>query len=111
ILTVLKKRFRIICIPPEYNLDIQSCIPPALCFIHNVIRFHDPDDTLDYHRVDSDEWGASYDSSVLADGPPTNAACTRAHEVRDEIAQSMWVDYLQERLRRGQPLLPDAQVE
>jgi hypothetical protein len=76
---VIKKRFRIIQLPPEYSSEIQSCIPPALCLVHNVIRIHDPDDLLDYRHVDSDEWSAPYWSGVLSDGPPTEAVHTHAH--------------------------------
>jgi hypothetical protein len=102
---VLKKRFRIMQLPPEYNSEIQSRIPPALCLVHNIIRIHDPDDLLDYRHVESDEW-APYYTGTLADGPPTEAARTRAHERRDQIAQSMWEDYLDERRRRGEPAIP-----
>jgi hypothetical protein len=103
---VIKKRFRIVQLPPEYNSEIQSRIPPALCFLHNVIRIHDPNDFLDYHHVESDEWSAPHYTGTLAEGPPTEAARTHAHEHRDQIAQQTWEDYLVERLHRGQPLPP-----
>jgi len=108
---VLKNRFRIIRLPPEYKSHIQARIPPALCFVHNVIRIHDPDKLLDYRQVESNEWRAPYDSGTLADGPPTEAACIRAHDVHDEIAQSMWGDYLAERQRRGASLPSGAHCE
>jgi hypothetical protein len=53
---VIKKQFHIIQLPPEYSSEIQSCIPPALCLVHNIIWIHDPDDLLDYCHVDSDKW-------------------------------------------------------
>lgn len=38
----LKKRFRILLLPPEYNFQIQAKIPVALATIHNFIIFHEP---------------------------------------------------------------------
>src|ERR1700734_2352747 len=38
---VLKRRFRILVIPPEYSVKVQAQIPSALCAIHNFIRIHD----------------------------------------------------------------------
>ncbi|KAG2353211.1 hypothetical protein BDR07DRAFT_1496686 [Suillus spraguei] len=110
ILGVLKKRFRIILLPPEYNSEIQSRIPPALCLIHNIICIQDPDDLLDYHYVESDEWRPRY-IGMLPDSPPTEAARTRAHDHRDQLAQAMWVDYLAERRRRGELMPPGVQDE
>lgn len=103
---VIKKCFHIIQLPPEYSSDIQSRIPPALCLVHNIIRIHDPDDLLDYRHMESDEWSAPYYSGTLSDGPPTEAARTRAHTLCDQIAQDMWEDYLAERARRGLPMPP-----
>jgi hypothetical protein len=34
---VIKRRFHILLLPPEYKMDIQARIPPALCLVHNVI--------------------------------------------------------------------------
>ncbi|KAG2030935.1 hypothetical protein BDR03DRAFT_877186, partial [Suillus americanus] len=93
---VLKKHFCIILLPPEYNSEIQSRIPPALCLIHNIIHIHNPNNLLDYRHVESDEWGPQY-TGTLAEGAPTEAVRTRAYEHRDQLAQSMWVDYLAER--------------
>jgi hypothetical protein len=58
--------------------------------------------------MEADEWSGNYDSSTLADGPPTEAACIRAHNVHDKISQLMWDDYLEERQRRGAPVPPGA---
>ncbi|KAG2063994.1 hypothetical protein BDR04DRAFT_992362, partial [Suillus decipiens] len=95
IFRVLKKWFRIILLPPEYNSEIQSHIPLALCLIHNIICIHDPDDLLDYCHVNSDEWSAQY-TGILADSPSTEAARTCVHNCHDQLAQSMWEDYLGE---------------
>ena len=47
IIGVLKRRFRILVIPPKYNMDIQAKIPSALCCIHNIIRRYDPEELDD----------------------------------------------------------------
>ena len=105
---VLKKRFHILLLPPEFNMEIQARIPPALCLVHNVIRTHDPDDMIDYRHVESEEWSGHYNSGTLADSPPTEAACTRAHQHRDEITQSMWNDYNIKRHRRGLSVIQES---
>jgi len=99
---VLKCRFKILCMAPEYDMDIQARIPPALCTIHNFIRIHDPEE------LENTEEDVSYDDNVsghtgeLAPGPPDRAARVRANERWDEIAQAMWVSYL-EYLHGGGP--------
>jgi hypothetical protein len=40
---VMKRQWRILVIPPEYDLDTQAHIPAALCAIHNFIQILDPD--------------------------------------------------------------------
>ena len=44
---VLKKRFQILLLLTHYPLDIQACVPVALCIIHNFITLHHPSDHLD----------------------------------------------------------------
>lgn len=41
---VLKRRFRILSIPPEYNLQVQATVPVALAAIHNFIQYHSDSD-------------------------------------------------------------------
>lgn len=47
---VLKRRFRILSIPPEYSLQVQSTIPVALAVIHNFIR-RCADPLQDHHEA------------------------------------------------------------
>ena len=98
---VVKCRFRILLLPPEYSMEIQARIPPALCLVHNVIRVHDPNDMMEYRNV-LDEHLLTTDTGSLADGPPTEQARTRANLHRDQIASEMWEDYNKERVRRGE---------
>ena len=41
---VLKRRYRILLLAPEYSLEIQAQIPSALAAIHNFIRLHDSEE-------------------------------------------------------------------
>jgi len=88
---VLKNHFKILLLPPHYNMDVQVRIPSALCLVHNVIRIHDPNDMMDCRQVDLNE--PEYDVGTLAEGPPTAEARTRAHQHCDKIALRMWEDY------------------
>jgi len=96
---VLKRRFRILLLAPEYSLQVQARIPAALCAIHNFITAHDPtEDTI--LTVDDDD-----DSEPL--GPDHEAPATATAETdtpsmkRDHIAQAMWDDYLAICQQRG----------
>jgi hypothetical protein len=97
---VLKRRFHILIHPPEYDLDIQARIPPALAAVHNFIRRHDPDEIEEF--ADSEDLEPGEYLGELALGPPRAAERERANTRRDRIAQDMWVQYqttLQERNR------------
>ena len=43
---VLKRQFRVLQIPLEYDMYIQAKLPLVLCALHNFIRRYDPDDFL-----------------------------------------------------------------
>jgi hypothetical protein len=102
---VLKKCFTVLLLPPEYNMDIQAQIPPALCAIHNFIRRHDPDELQDVIDDLSDEDdGGDIFVGELACGPPDNEARDRAHDKRDKIAEAMWNDYTTYLAQRGEEL-------
>jgi hypothetical protein len=96
---VLKRRFRILLLAPEYNLQIQARIPAALCAIHNFISVHDSaedpfltfDDDNDNAPLDHDHQ-ASAAAATEIDEPSTK---------RDAIAQAMWDDYLAICQQRG----------
>ena len=91
---VVKKRFKILVYPPEFSMDIQAQIPPALCAIHNFIREHDrhelthfDEDTVDLNSGGPQDWGTLMSGTVQA------AEKTRADARRDVIAEKMWQDY------------------
>ena len=45
---ILKWHFHMLLLAPEYDMDIQARVPPALCALHNFIHQHDPSDIEDY---------------------------------------------------------------
>lgn len=111
---VMKRQWRVLQFPPEYNMDVQALLPMALCALHNFTRRHDPDfgfnsdhDSdlgLDDDLLvagDDDVNGVSGLQGELAEGPADAGERRRADRRRDEIAAVMWADYVEERTRRG----------
>lgn len=78
-------------------MKIQAQIPPALCALHNFIRYHDPSDITDFDNVPNLgtgselEHGEHGELSTGAVGPPERE---RAGTRRDQIANEMWDQYL-----------------
>jgi len=91
---VLKRRFRILHLPPEYGMDVQALIPPALAALHNFIRNYDPGEI---HVYDDDQQFdfqmAPQFTGELGTGPATADERNRAGERRDKIAADMWEQY------------------
>ena len=100
IIGVLKRRFWILVIPPEFNMDIQAKIPPALCCIHNIIRQHDPEELRDTEsQLPTAEYpGGQTDQTVvfgtLAGGFITAIERDRMTAKQDDIAGQLWEDHL-----------------
>lgn len=99
---VLKRRFRILLIAPEYNLDIQAQIPTALCAIHNFIRQHEPEElpAIVDNLPESDYLDHTHDLSAveLIEEDSQSQPSIR----RDQIAQAMWEDYQHVLLERAE---------
>ncbi|KDQ55058.1 hypothetical protein JAAARDRAFT_134355, partial [Jaapia argillacea MUCL 33604] len=91
---VMKWQWRILVLPPEYGMDIQTRIPAALCAIHNFIRRFDPD-YIDANKFQGDLLDEDNDVAWgdLAEGPANAAERARANTRRDRIALEMWEDY------------------
>jgi hypothetical protein len=92
---VLKRRFRILLLGPEYQYSVQAQIPAALCAIHNFIHIHNPGEE------DSEISGAEEQYNRQADAgddvmhsigfqESTNDAVVAR---RDRIAAEMWTSY------------------
>jgi Plant transposon protein len=99
---VLKKRFRILLIPPAYNMNVQVRVPVALCCIHNFILAHDRDEGElpgdDNIPDTSDPGGEDIQPQVPADG---DGGAHGVEARRDLIARAMWEQYRQIHRERG----------
>ena len=93
---VLKNRFPILKLMPNYPIRKQRRIPVACCVVHNFIRMQSRNDTLfqqfennDVDVVDEESSGANQEGENmhLNDDNVMN-------DVRDHIAGSMWLDYV-----------------
>jgi len=90
---ILKRRFCILLLAPEYNLDIQAKIPAALCTIHNFIWINDADEGhLPEERNLHDQDHNIFDHGVFVRENLEEDNIEMAR-LRDQIAQSMWEDY------------------
>jgi len=107
----MKRRWRILQLPPEYAMDIQARLPMALCALHNFIHHCDASgpDTIDQDFLDGDLPDPIFTDDdmgddargELTDGPADAAERRRADNCCDEIAAAMWADYVEERTCRG----------
>lgn len=99
---VLKRRFRILLMAPEYNAEIQARIPAALCTIHNVIReFDESEGKL---PPDNNSFGYGYGGDE-----PRGSGSDESDIRRDRIAEEMWRDYQRVLEERG--LLDETEEE
>ena len=89
ILGVLKRRFRILQLAPEYAIKTQVCIPAALCAIHNFIAKYDPSEGPFPGRAANDYYDY-YDDDNFTGVEPEEASAKR-----DQIADMMWQSYQQ----------------
>lgn len=102
---VLKRRFRILLIGPEYSMEIQAQIPAALCAIHNFIRIHEPEDQAGLEPGTEGPYYPNagdnhvYDVGILEENDTQRAVVQR----RDAIAEAMWRSYVAVQHERGNP--------
>ena len=110
---VLKARFPILKLMPNYPLRRQRCIPLACCTLHNFIRMEARLDTLfqEYENLNF----SVVDEHVLDDahdnGPPVDLAQSNNMAIlRDAIADKIWDDYCARRdhMSRNDGLLDDS---
>jgi hypothetical protein len=87
---VLKHRFRILLLAPEYGMATQVQIPTALSALHNFIRKYDSVETT-IPNDDDEDWTVHGDNEQSTHDflPEENDVDLR----RDEIASIMWDDY------------------
>ena len=91
---VLKRRFRILELIPEYEMGIQALIPPALAALHNFIRIYDPQD-IDVNADEPVDFQIEMGARAVGElgRAVTPAETTRANKRRDKIAREMWEQY------------------
>jgi hypothetical protein len=107
---IVKKRWIILTLPAQFDMDVQAKIPPALAAVHNFIREHDTDEIHAFADVmfDPNPGYNDHGHGTRANGRMTRADKERADTKRDEIAQGKWEQY-QEILRaRGEGAFWDA---
>lgn len=96
IIGVLKQRFQILVVSPEYGMNIQACIPPALCCIHNIIHKWDPMELDDIEAAPPPYDAVPGSVGSIADGVPTSSEHAQMSAMRERIAQDMWDNYIAE---------------
>lgn len=113
---VLKRRFRILLLGPEYDIEFQRRIPAALAALHNFIVVHEPKDLPEdgpnfaepiQRRGDPNDLDHRA-SSEDAVGVPTDQ---EIDDRRDRIAQAMWDEYVVLRRQMGMPVDGDDEAE
>jgi hypothetical protein len=92
---ILKCRFHILLLAPEYDMGIQSMVSPALCALHYFICRNDPSDVEDYTDMVELSHIRVDDPGIrdLALHALTAAECECADNKWDQIVQAMWDDY------------------
>lgn len=112
---VYKREFAVFKTAPEYPMDIQAMLVPALSAIHNYVGIHDPDShrNLEF-QIEACSASNNSNSSQEPATPQvqiseqelglniTQEERQQAAHRRDMIAEKMWVDYLAELERRKQ---------
>jgi hypothetical protein len=94
---VLKRRFRILIIPPEYSVKVQAQIPSALCAIHNFIQIYDPKEDelpdIGHPEYSNNSIPNPGDDGVRQINYGEDDVLDDVAVRRDKIAQDMWVSY------------------
>lgn len=89
---VVKRQWRILTVPAEYDLDTQARIPAALCAIHNFIQDLDPEvffapEFHAHHLEQAAEDDEATVLRVLGEGPPDGAERHRALDRRGDVGR------------------------
>ncbi|CAA2933598.1 Hypothetical predicted protein [Olea europaea subsp. europaea] len=93
-LNVLKIRFPILKLPPQYAFHTQRDLVIAACVLHNHIRREEKNDWL----FNSIEAGSTEESPVLDEEPDPQMGFSIQEQMassrRDSIAAAMWNDFI-----------------
>jgi hypothetical protein len=114
---VLKRRWGVFSRAPEYPMETQAMLVPAIAALHNFLRIHDgSDDAQDLENEARDtpqhegtgRLGEFLELEPREISPEelgmyiSDEEKARASARRDRIAKQMWDDYLVELESRGQ---------
>lgn len=106
---MLKAKWAVLTGPPEYNMEIQARVPPAMAALHNFILKHDSaewDDILDVGANDPNPGTCGQDANnnvgQLAVGLADHAEKAHSEARRDDIAAAMWESYQALLLEQGE---------
>ena len=89
---MIKRRFKILVIPPEYSMDVQARVLPALVAIHNCILKRDPIEIANILLPSDDGIDVEYHGQLVTEYLG-QAEKDRANARHEEIAESMWNNY------------------
>ena len=92
---VVKRRFRIMGVAPEYDLHTQALLVLAICVLHNVIRIHDPSDLNNADMAASLDWQVTRRFEDEFGCSITQEERERAGQHRDNLSCSIWDQYVQ----------------
>ena len=91
--------------PPQFNMDIQTHLCPALAALHNFIQKNDPEDLTDYESVEDPQPGTHAEGPAaegsLAEGIPRMVERQLANQRQAAIIQDMWIQYQDKLLQHG----------
>ena len=102
---VLKQKFCILHLAPEYTLEVQACIPAALAAIHNFTHHHEPGEEEEDGEGEVDGDGNEPISGrVKNDNDEAEWAGINELDMRrDGIATAMWEQYVSKHIAWGLP--------
>lgn len=91
---VLKTRFPILKLAPQYSFQVQRDIVIAACVLHNFIRREERNDCI-FNSIGGLPVEEMSDLDELPDVPMLSSIQEQlAFSLRDSIAASMWDDFL-----------------
>jgi len=88
---VVKRRFRLMVAAPEYSLETQTKIVPALCALHNFICVYNPEENMGLEELSA--WALRRSPEDYSHQGVSAQEKARANTKRDVIAKEMWRQY------------------
>ena len=88
---VVKRRFRLMVAAPEYSLETQTKIVPALCALHNFICVYNPEEKMGLEELSARAPRRGQEDYSHQGVSAQEKA--RVNTKRDVIAKEMWRQY------------------